>query len=90
MSLLAYVVSKLIGLLQLLIIVRALMSFLPNIDRYHPIVRFLHTVTDPLLAPFQRILPGNSIGIDFSPLLAIFVLQAIERLLMSALRAAPF
>lgn len=90
MSLLAYVVSKLIGLLQILIIVRAVMSFLPNIDRYHPIVRFLHTVTDPLLAPFQRILPGNSIGIDFSPLLAIFVLQAIERLLMSALRAAPF
>lgn len=90
MSTFAFLVSKLIGLLELLIIVRALLSFLPNVDRYHPLVRFLHTVTDPLLMPFQRILPGNSIGMDFSPLLAIFVLQAIERLLVSALHATPF
>ena len=85
----ASAVSKLIGLLELLIIIRAMLSFLPAIDRYHPLVRFLHTVTDPVLAPFQRIMPGNAVGIDFSPLLAILTLQAIDHLLISALRSVP-
>ncbi|MBC7545302.1 MAG: YggT family protein [Candidatus Sericytochromatia bacterium] len=89
MSTLAFLISKLIGLLQLLIIIRAVLGFLPQVDRYHPLVRFLHTVTDPILAPFQRILPGNAVGIDFSPLLAILTLQAIDRLLMMALHSMP-
>jgi YggT family protein len=90
MGTIAFIVSKVIGLLELLIIVRAVLSFLPSVDRYHPIVRFLHTVTDPILQPFQRIMPGNAVGIDFSPLLAILVLQMIDRLLMSAFRSVPF
>jgi YggT family protein len=90
MGTIAFLVSKVIGLLELLIIVRAVLSFLPAVDRYHPIVRFLHTVTDPVLQPFQRILPGNAVGVDFSPLLAILVLQMIDRLLMSALHSVPF
>jgi YggT family protein len=89
MNTIAYIVSKVIGLLELLIIVRAVLTFLPAVDRYHPIVRFLHTVTDPILQPFQRILPGNAVGMDFSPLLAILALQMIERLLMSAMHSMP-
>jgi YggT family protein len=90
MGIIADIVGKLIGLLQLLIIIRAVLGFLPNIDRYHPVVRFLNAVTDPILAPFQRILPANAVGIDFSPLLAILTLQAIERLLMMAMHSVPF
>ena len=90
MGFIAFAVSKLIGLLQLLIIVRAVLSFFPQLDRNHPIVRFLTVMTDPLLTPFQRIMPGNMVGIDFSPLLAIFVLQAIDMLLLRAFGALPF
>lgn len=71
--------------LIIMIIVRAFMSFLPQIDRNHPAVRVLDSVVDPILTPFQRMLPPMA-GLDFSPILAILTLQIcqflVTRLLM--------
>lgn len=69
-----------------LILIRIVLSFLPNIDSEHPLVKFVHTVTEPILAPFRAILPATRIGIDFSPMLAIFVIDLIFRLLINLVR----
>lgn len=85
MVLLAKIIGGIVYLFTILIVIRAILSFFPYVNRVHPIIRFLDQVTEPLLQPFRMILPTSSIGIDFSPLIAIFVLQTIGQLLISFL-----
>jgi uncharacterized protein YggT (Ycf19 family) len=48
------------------------------------IQRFLYDVCEPYLRLFRRLLPSAG-GIDFSPMLALIALAAINRLLIWAL-----
>jgi YggT family protein len=75
------VITGAIWLETLLIIASVIVSWLP-IRPWHPLVRALHTVVDPVLRPFRRVLPPIA-GFDFSPLLAILVLRAISSLVSS-------
>ena len=50
------------------------------------ILSFLREVTEPYLRLFRRVLPSFG-GLDFSPLIAIIVLQLAARLIASALRS---
>ena len=70
--------------LYLALIVRVLLSWLPH-DRYHPIVSFLYDITDPILRPFQNIIPSWKIGIDLSPILAFFAIGIVRDLLFRIL-----
>lgn len=75
---LAEIVNALILVLTILIIIRALLSWVPNlIDPRGPIAEFLYTVTEPILGPIRSLMPRMMI--DLSPLIAIFLLQAIGR-----------
>ncbi len=65
-----------------LIFARVLLSWFP-VNPYNPIIKFIYEITEPLLAPMRRIFPPSpAMPIDFSPILAIFVLQFIERLVL--------
>lgn len=81
---LAQVVSYAVEIVVLLIIVRAVLSFFPNMDRRHPAVETLDRVVDPILRPFQRLLPPMG-GLDFSPIIAILTIQFVGRLLAGLL-----
>ncbi|MDP9212012.1 MAG: YggT family protein [bacterium] len=69
--------------LQILIIIRVLMSWV-NPHPSGPLGRFLMEVTEPILKPFQRILPPMA-GIDFSPILALVTLQILASLAIRTL-----
>lgn len=69
-----------IEIFVLLIIIRAVLSFFPQMDRGHPLVRTLDQVVEPVLRPFQRLLPPMG-GLDFSPILAILTLQIVGGIL---------
>ncbi len=71
--------------LHFLILASIVISFLPNIDRSHPIVRFIEQVTEPLFAPFRQILPTGRMGLDFSPLFAAFSIDILARVLVNIL-----
>jgi YggT family protein len=45
---------------------------------------FIFSVTEPILAPIRRALPVAA-GMDFSPLIALVLLQLIEQLLLRIL-----
>ncbi|NIO10893.1 MAG: YggT family protein [Deltaproteobacteria bacterium] len=64
-----------------IIIARALISWV-NPDPYNFIVQFLHRVTDPVLEPIRRIIPMHSIGIDISPIVAIFGVYFLQAFLV--------
>ena len=69
--------------LQILILGRVLMSWVsPNPTS--AIGRFLVEVTDPIMKPFQKILPPMA-GIDFSPILALVTIQVLQTLIANSL-----
>ncbi|HAL61021.1 MAG TPA: hypothetical protein DCP08_01260, partial [Chloroflexi bacterium] len=53
-------------------------------DPYHPISLFIHRVTEPVLAPIRRFLPPTGM-IDFSPLVALVLLQVVQTVLRQLL-----
>ena len=73
---LAQIVNLLVRIETLLIFARVLLSWFPGIPPWHPLVRALAAVTDPVLLPFRRMLPTIG-GLDFSPIVAIVVLQVV-------------
>lgn len=81
---LVFILISLQRLIWLLILARLVISFLPNIPPDHPIVRFIFTLTEPILAPFRAILPTTRMGIDFSPMLALFVMDIVFRVIIQA------
>jgi YggT family protein len=75
----AYLISFVevfLQIMSLLILVRVLISWFP-IDPSNPIIRILFQLTEPILAPFRRVIPR--IGMfDLSPLAALLVIQFLQ------------
>ena len=67
-----------------LIIIRALISWV-NPDPYNVIVQFLNKVTEPLIAPFRRLIPSYTIGIDISPIFALIFIWFLKLFLVRTL-----
>lgn len=82
MQTLAVLVRVAFEVLNWLIIARILISWFPH-DPNHPIMRFIYEITEPVLAPFRRIMPRTTLPIDFSPIIAVLVLQLVEHLLIN-------
>ena len=72
--------SSTLDLYVVLLIVRVLLTWFPNVDWYNQPFSFLSQITDPYLNLFRSFLPPLG-GMDFSPIIAIFVLQAVAGVL---------
>lgn len=81
---LAAILDYLLTIVNWMIIIRALLSWV-NPDPYNTIVRFLYSVTEPLLAPFRRLMPAYSMGIDFSPIFALIAVWFTKLFLVRTL-----
>ena len=73
-GLLATTLSTFLQIYVALMIIRVLLSWFPNINWYDPPFSILSQLTDPYLNLFRSIIPPLG-GIDFSPMIAFFVLQ---------------
>ena len=69
-----------IQLYSLLIFIRVLMSWF-SVDPHNPAVETLCQLTDPYLDIFRKIIPSMG-GMDFSPIIALFVLQFIGKMFL--------
>jgi YggT family protein len=81
----AMVVDLMLGLFLILIIIRALLSWVSP-DPYNPIVRFLYSATEPLLYRVRRTIPAIAGGIDLSPLIIIAAIYFLQVFLVQSLR----
>ena len=71
----------LLNVLWLAILVRVILSWFP-VDPSNPIIRLVWDVTEPILAPFRRVIP--KIGMfDLSPLAAFLVISFLQQSLAS-------
>ena len=67
------------------IIAAALISWF-NLSPYHPAVRLLRRLTEPVLAPIRTLLPPwKTWGLDFSPMIVIALIQWVVPRLLFAL-----
>lgn len=73
-------------LLNLLILARIIMSWVPGLSPYHRAVRTVHLLTSPILDPLRRLMPPVG-GLDLSPVIAILLLYLVRNLLVQALLA---
>lgn len=78
------VINWLIYLITTLIVIRALISWLP-LPEGSKFVSFLNIMTEPVMAPIRSLLWKirfiNELPIDFSPLIAILLLYFIKDIL---------
>jgi len=65
--------------LVMLIFVRCILSFIRH-DPYQPVIRFIYEITEPIMAPFRKIIPMAG-PIDISPIVALFAVQILGRIL---------
>ncbi|MEW4983813.1 MAG: YggT family protein [Cycloclasticus sp.] len=57
-----------------------------NPGAYNPVVSLLYKITEPVMQPFQRIIPPMG-GMDLSPIAALLALQVLKMLLIPPLFA---
>jgi YggT family protein len=80
MAFLITFLGLLLQILWLAILVRVILSWFP-VDPSNPIVRIVWEVTEPVLAPFRRVIPR--IGMfDLSPLAAFLVISFLQQQLV--------
>ena len=84
MSLLAYslitIIERLSWIVYILIMIRVILSWVPTNNNF---TELIYNITDPMLKPFKDVLDKYlNLPIDFSPLLFLLCLQAVERILM--------
>ncbi len=83
MNTIASLIAKLFNVYQFLIVVWCILSWVPRTGGQSNLGTFRDAVgmlVEPYLGIFRRIIPPMG-GIDFSPIVAIFALGIIEKLL---------
>ena len=79
----ASILNTLLEIYKWIIIISALITWVSP-DPYNPIVRFLYSVTDPVLRPIRRRI-GIVMGIDISPLIVILIIIFIQMFFIGSL-----
>lgn len=71
-----------------IIIIDAVLTFIPSIDRRNPAVLLLRSITEPIYAQVRKVIPTMRVGdagLDLSPLIVIFGLQILRAILFKIL-----
>lgn len=74
------VVDIIFEVLVWLVIARCILSFVRH-NPYQPVIRFVYDVTEPIMAPFRRLIPAAG-GLDFSPIVVLLVLSLVQRIVI--------
>jgi Predicted integral membrane protein len=77
------VVNLIFEVLTWLVIIRCILSFVRH-NPYQPVIRFIYDVTEPIMAPFRRIIPSTG-GMDFSPIVVLLAITLVQRIVVSLL-----
>ena len=81
----AVIIDYLLTAYTWIIIAQAILSWVRP-DPYSPIVRFLYSVTEPVLRPIRRRMPSGLGGFDFSPMVVILVIVFLQNFVVDSLR----
>ena len=74
------VLAQTLSIYSLVLLVRVLLSWFPNLDWSNPVLSSVSAITDPYLNAFRGLIPPLG-GIDLSALVAFIALQLAQSLL---------
>ena len=83
LSFLLQVLAQTLSIYTLVLLVRMLLSWFPNLDWSNPVLSTVSSITDPYLNAFRGLIPPLG-GIDLSAILAFISLQLVQSLLKGA------
>jgi len=63
------------------LLARALISWIPNIDPSHPAIQFLNSVTEPVLDPIRKLVPPLGGTVDISMIIAFLGIWILQQML---------
>jgi YggT family protein len=75
-------IGILVEIYSLAIFARLLITWVPNLDPYHPVVQFLNQATEPVLEPARKLIPPIGM-VDISPVIVLVVLQFLASALLN-------
>lgn len=85
---LIYIVQTIFKVYYIMIVIRVVMSWIPH-NPMNPVFRFIRETTDLVINPIRRILSRfigqYPMGIDFSPLIALILIQLLESIIIRIL-----
>ena len=76
MYIVAKFVIELLSIYKYILLGSVIISWV-NADPYNPIVRFIRSITEPLLSKIRQFMPDTGM-LDLSPLVAFFVIHLIQ------------
>jgi YggT family protein len=74
------VLARTLSIYLLVLLVRVLLSWFPNLDWSNPVLSSVSAITDPYLNAFRGLIPPLG-GLDLSALVAFIALQLAQSLL---------
>ena len=77
------IIDSAFNLLQILIIIRVVLSWIPH-NPYNELIKLVYQITDIILNPIREVLPLQGMGVDFSPIAAFFLLGFVKKFLLLA------
>ena len=80
---LSFVIINVFDILQILIIVRVVLSWIPH-DPNGQYFYLIYVITEYILGPIRSSFPVRSGSLDFSPIAAFFLLGFIKKILLFA------
>ena len=82
-ALILSVLSRTLEIYSLILLVRVLLSWFPNLDWGNPLLATVSSITDPYLNAFRGLIPPIG-GLDLSAIIAFLALNLGQQLLGSA------
>ena len=74
------IIYNLFEVINIILIIRIILSWIPH-NRYHPLIKIIYDVTEPILKPFRNMI--NPIqGIDISPIIVFVLLNFFKNLFL--------
>ena len=79
----AYLLRTILYIYLFIIIVQVIISWInPNV--YNPITTIMYQISEPILKPIRQFIPSSG-GLDFSPLVALIIINLLMILIISPL-----
>jgi len=84
----AFLVDSLFSIYIMVLMLRVILQW-TRADFYNPLSQFVVKITNPLVVPLRRIIPGFG-GLDIATLLLIFLLTCLKLYLVILINGIPF
>jgi YggT family protein len=79
------IIAVLLQIYSYVLLARAFVSWIPNLDPYNPVVQFIYQITEPVLEPVRRLIPPLGGMIDISIIVVFIAINVLEAFLRGAL-----